>query len=109
MDSQCLVWQGQRDQTDPVEEAGLRPSCEYLMAEFCLLRWNSANQEVRKKMGEMELQSIFRISQLCIVETCVYFPEELIHVPLGGCGWDGVGNTRMPATQKMTIAYRSVQ
>ena len=52
----------------------------------------------------MELQSIFYISQLCIVETSVYFPEELIHVPLDECGWDGVDNTRTPATQKMMIA-----
>lgn len=44
-------------------------------------------------MGEMELQSIFYISQRCIVETSVYFPEELIHLPLGECGWDGVDNT----------------
>ena len=43
-------------------------------------------------MGEMELQSFFSISKLCIVETSIYFPEELTRVPLGECGWDGVNS-----------------
>lgn len=46
-------------------------------------------------MGEMELQSIFSISKLCIVETSIYFPEELTRVPLGECGWDAVENSRI--------------
>lgn len=41
-------------------------------------------------MGEMELQSIFYISKLCIVETSIYFSEELTRVPLGEL-WLGRG------------------